>query len=132
MKACRRHLTKPEIKRRFDVLRVFRRIAGIDNPYRYYSRAVRTKRAYVCRGLFDRRTRVRHCAYEKREKDFCVFWQRNARDVARRAMITFVSAVKHILTEGKIIDTVINGAIGFLQGRSPYVAVLLIFALVLF
>ena len=47
-------------------------------------------------------------------------------------MITFVSAVKHILTEGKIIDTVINGAIGFLQGRSPYVAVLLIFALVLF
>ena len=47
-------------------------------------------------------------------------------------MIAFASSVKLIMTNGGILDTVIHTAIGFLSGHSPYVAVLLIFALVLF
>ena len=47
-------------------------------------------------------------------------------------MIALASSVKLVMTESGILDTVMNAVIGLLSGKSKFVAVLLIYALILF
>lgn len=47
------------------------------------------------------------------------------------AMIAIASSVKLVMEEGGIIDTFLHGALQILEGRSKFVAILLLYALVL-
>ena len=47
-------------------------------------------------------------------------------------MIAIASSVKLVMTESGIIDTVMHGVITLLEGKSPFVAILLIYGLILF
>ncbi|MBR5451885.1 MAG: YfcC family protein [Clostridia bacterium] len=47
-------------------------------------------------------------------------------------MIAIASSVKLVMEEGGIIDTVLNYVINILDGKSPFVAIILIFFLILF
>ncbi len=47
-------------------------------------------------------------------------------------MIALASSVKLIMTESNIIDTVLHAVIGMLEGKHPFVNVLIIYALILF
>ena len=47
-------------------------------------------------------------------------------------MIAMASSVKLVMTESGIIDTIMHGVITLLQGKSPFVAILLIYVLILF
>lgn len=47
-------------------------------------------------------------------------------------MIAFASSVKFIIAESGVMDTLIYHATGFLTGKSPFVTVLLVYALILF
>ena len=69
---------------------------------------------------------------------------KKARDVARYIlqgasamlpavlMIALASSVKLVMTESGIIDTIMNSALSVLVGKSKFVAILLIYALILF
>lgn len=69
---------------------------------------------------------------------------KKARDVARYIlqgalamlpavlMIAIASSVKLVMTESGIIDTIMNSALSVLVGKSKFVAILLIYALILF
>ena len=46
-------------------------------------------------------------------------------------LIGFASSVKLIMTESGIIDTIMNYAINILNGKNPFIAVILIYALIL-
>ena len=47
-------------------------------------------------------------------------------------MIAIASSVKLVMEEGGIIDTVLNSVLRLLDGKSPFVAILLIYVLILF
>ena len=47
-------------------------------------------------------------------------------------MIAFASSVKFVMDESGIIDTIMNGAINFLDGKGKFVTVLMIYFLILF
>lgn len=47
-------------------------------------------------------------------------------------MIAFASSVKYIIAESGVMDTLVHHATGFLMGKSPFVTVLLVYALILF
>ena len=47
-------------------------------------------------------------------------------------MIALASSVKLVMDESNILDTVMNAALQMLQGKGPYVTILLIYALILF
>ena len=47
-------------------------------------------------------------------------------------MIAIASSVKLVMEESGIIDTIMNGVLSVLVGKSPFVAILLIYALILF
>ena len=47
-------------------------------------------------------------------------------------MIAMASSVKLVMTESGIIDTIMHWVITLLEGKSPFVAILLIYALILF
>ncbi len=47
-------------------------------------------------------------------------------------MIAFASSVKFIIAESGVMDTLVYHATGFLAGKSPFVTVLLVYALILF
>ena len=47
-------------------------------------------------------------------------------------MIALASSVKLVMDESNVIDTVMNAALQMLQGKGPYVTILLIYALILF
>ena len=47
-------------------------------------------------------------------------------------MIALASSVKLVMTESGIIDTIMNGVINILDGKSKFLAVLLIYFLILF
>jgi uncharacterized ion transporter superfamily protein YfcC len=47
-------------------------------------------------------------------------------------MIALASSVKLVMTESGIIDTIMNAVIGFLDGKSRFLAIILIYLLILF
>ena len=47
-------------------------------------------------------------------------------------MIAMASSVKLVMTESGIIDTIMHGVITLLEGKSPFVAILMIYVLILF
>lgn len=47
-------------------------------------------------------------------------------------MISLASSVKLVMTESRIIDTIMNGLINLLNGKSKFLAILLIYFLILF
>ena len=46
-------------------------------------------------------------------------------------MIALASSIKLVMTEGEIIDTIMNHVINMLDGKSPFISVLLVYLLVL-
>lgn len=47
-------------------------------------------------------------------------------------MIAIASSVKLVMEESGIIDTIMNSVLGLLEGKSPFVAILMIYVLILF
>lgn len=72
------------------------------------------------------------CVTERKRDTFRYLWQGAAAMLPAVLMIALASSVKLVMTESGILDTVMNAVIVLLMGKSKFVAVLLIYALILF
>lgn len=75
---------------------------------------------------------VGFCVTERKRDTFRYLGQGALAMLPAMLMIALASSVKLVMTESGILDTVMNAVIGLLSGKSKFVAVLLIYALILF
>lgn len=72
------------------------------------------------------------CVCEKKKDVFSYIGQGALAMIPAIVMIAFASSVKLIMEESGILATIMHGVISFLDGKSPFICVVLIYFLILF